>query len=198
MQSQKTVEGFLEKHDRWKEALIKFREILLNTELEESIKWGIPVYSIQGKNVLGIGTFKSYVGLWFYQGTFLKDRRKVLINAQEGKTKAMRQLRFASIDDIDLELVKSYIDEAIENQKAGKEIKPDVKKPIIIPAELQSAFDRDATLKSAFGQFTPGRQREFADHVSEARQEATRQKRVEKIIPMIMGGIALNDKYRKK
>jgi uncharacterized protein YdeI (YjbR/CyaY-like superfamily) len=196
MQAQKTVEGFLAKHDRWNEALIKFRQILLNTELEESIKWGIPVYSLHGKNVLGIGAFKSYVGLWFYQGAFLKDPKKVLINAQDGKTKAMRQLRFTSIDDIDLAMVKSYIDEAIKNQKAGKEMKPDTKKPVIIPAELQSAFDHDATLKSAFAEFTPGKQREFADYVSEAKQEATRIKRVDKILPLIRKGIGLNEKYR--
>lgn len=196
MQAQKTVEDFLAKHDRWNEALIKLRQILLNTELEESIKWGIPVYSLNGKNVLGLCAFKSYVGLWFYQGVFLTDPKKVLINAQEGKTKAMRQLRFTSEDDIDLALVKFYIDEAIQNQKAGKEMKPDTKKPIVIPAELQSAIDTDAALKSAFAQFTPGKQREFADYVSEAKQETTRIKRVDKILPLIRKGIGLNDKYR--
>lgn len=196
MQAQKTVEDFLAKHNRWNESLIKFREILLNTELEESIKWGIPVYSLNGKNVLGIGAFKSYVGLWFYQGTFLTDPKKVLINAQDGKTKAMRQFRFASEDDIDLAMVKSYIDEAIRNQKAGKEMKTDVSKPIVIPKELQAVLQADKQLKSAFDQFTPGKQREFADHVSEAKQEATRIKRVDKILPLIRKGIGLNDKYR--
>jgi uncharacterized protein YdeI (YjbR/CyaY-like superfamily) len=197
MQSQKTVEGFLAKHDRWKDALIKFREILLNTELEESIKWGIPVYSLHGKNVLGIGAFKSYVGLWFYQGAFLKDLQKLLINAQDGKTKAMRQLRFTSEQDIDLAVVKSYIDEAIKNQKAGKEMKPDIKKPLIIPTEIQTALDSDAALKSSFENFTPGKQREFSDYVSEAKQKATKLRRTEKIIPLIREGKGLNDKYRK-
>lgn len=197
MQSQKTVEGFLAKHDRWKDALIKFREILLNTELQESIKWGIPVYSLHGKNVLGIGAFKSYVGLWFYQGAFLKDPQKLLINAQDGKTKAMRQLRFPSEQDIDLAVVKSYINEAIQNQKAGKEMKPDIKKPLVIPTEMQTVLDSDAALKSSFENFTPGKQREFADYISEAKQKATKQRRTEKIIPMIREGKGLNDKYRK-
>lgn len=197
MDSNKPVEKFIEKHPNWKEALIKLREILLSTELEETIKWGAPVYSLNGKNVVGMGAFKSYVGLWFFQGTFLKDAKKVLVNAQDGKTKALRQLRFASEIEIDLDLLKSYIDEAIQNQKEGKEIKPDTKKSLIVPTELQAEIDTDSELKSSFEKFTPGKQREFAGYISEAKQEITRFKRVKKIIPLIKEGIGLNDKYRK-
>ena len=197
MQSNKTVDQFLAKHERWYNALIKLREILLGTELEETIKWGAPVYALKGKNVVGMGAFKNYVGLWFFQGAFLNDTKNRLVNAQDGKTKALRQMRFNSEDEIDTALVKEYVDEAIQNQKAGKEIKPDTKKELIIPSELQNALDGDSELLLAFEQFTPGKKREFADHVSDARQEATRLKRTEKIIPMIKGGIGLNDKYRK-
>jgi uncharacterized protein YdeI (YjbR/CyaY-like superfamily) len=197
MQSQTTVEDFLAKQVRWKEALIKFREILLNTELDESIKWGSPVYHLGGKNVLGIGAFKSYVGLWFFQGALLKDPKKLLVNAQDGKTKAQRQLRFTSEEEINYYLVKAYIDEAIQNQKAGKEIKADTNKLLIIPDELKSALKADMGLKTSFEQFTPGKQREFAEYVMEAKQEVTRLKRLEKVIPMIKDGIGLNDKYRK-
>ena len=108
MQSEKTVDDFLAKQTRWKEALIKLREILLSTELNENIKWGTPVYDLNGKNVVGLGAFKSYVGLWFFQGAFLKDAKKMLVNAQDGKTKAQRQLRFASEEEIDYALVKAY------------------------------------------------------------------------------------------
>jgi uncharacterized protein YdeI (YjbR/CyaY-like superfamily) len=115
MQSNKTVEEFLVKQDQWKESLMHLRELLLETELVETIKWGIPVYTINGKNVVGMGSFKSYVGIWFYQGAFLKDPNNVLVNAQEGKTEALRQLRFTSFGEIDYKLVKTYINEAIQN-----------------------------------------------------------------------------------
>jgi uncharacterized protein YdeI (YjbR/CyaY-like superfamily) len=197
MQSTKTVEGFIEKQTTWKEPLVKFREILLATELEESVKWGQPVYALDGKNVLGMGAFKSYVGIWFYQGVFMKDPQDVLINAQEGKTKALRQLRFSSLEEIDYALVQEYVNEAISNQKAGKELKADKKKLLKIPEELQNAFDNDSDLEALFAKFTPGRQREFADYISEAKREATRLDRVKKCVTMIRKGIGLNDKYKK-
>jgi len=192
-----SVDEFIAKQSNWQEVLTTFRKILLSTELEENIKWGAPVYSLKGKNVVGMGVFKSYVGLWFFQGAFLKDPKKVLINAQDGKTKAQRQLRFTFEDEIEFGVVKAYIHEAIQNQKAGKEFKPNLKKPIVIPHEMQSAFEKDTDLKNAFDTFTPGKKREFAEYISEARQEATRLKRLEKVIPMIKEGIGLNDKYRK-
>jgi uncharacterized protein YdeI (YjbR/CyaY-like superfamily) len=85
--------------------LIVMREILCSTELKETIKWGTPVYTINDKNIVGLGSFKSYVGLWFYQGVFLKDEAGVLINATEGITKAMRQWRFNSVEEIDDRLI---------------------------------------------------------------------------------------------
>ncbi len=197
MTSKTTAESYISRNDQWKEVLSEFRKILLNTELEETVKWGAPVYALNGKNVVGMGAFKSYVGLWFFQGAFLKDEKKVLVNAQGGKTKALRQMRFKSLEDVDLDLVKAYINEAIENQKAGKELKPDSKKPVIIPVELKTALAADPKLKSAFDRFKPGKQREFAVYISEAKQYTTRLKRLEKIIPMIKEGIGLNDKYRK-
>lgn len=192
-----SVDEFIAKQSNWQEVLTTFRKILLSTELEENIKWGAPVYSLKEKNVVGMGVFKSYLGLWFFQGAFLKDPKKILVNAQDGKTKAQRQLRFTSEDQIDFGVVKAYIHEAIQNQKAGKEFKPDLKKPIIIPSEMRSALEKDIDLKYAFDTFTPGKKREFAEYISEARQEATRLKRLEKVILMIREGIGLNDKYRK-
>jgi len=197
MESQKTVDDFIARQTQWKEPLKIIRKILLSTELEENMKWGSPVYSLSGKNVVGMNAFKSYVGLWFFQGAFLKDPNKLLVNAQDGKTKAQRQMRFTSEDEIDYALVKTYIKEAIQNQKAGKELKPDLKKPLIIPQEMQSALDAAIDLKNSFGKFPQGKQREFAEYISDARQEATRLKRLDKIIPMIKDGIGLNDKYRK-
>jgi len=197
MQSIKTVEGFIEKQSRWKEPLQKFREILLETELLETIKWGAPVYTLNGMHVAGIGAFKTYVGVWFFQGAFLKDPHKKLINAQEGKTKALRQLRFSSEEAVDYYLVKEYVEEAIQNQKEGKELKPDEKKPLILPDELNEKFEIDKELKACFDELSPFKQREYAEYISEAKRADTKRKRLEKIIPMIKEKIGLNDKYRK-
>ena len=123
---------------------------------------------------------------------FLKDKHKLLLNAQEGKTKAMLQMRFTSIDDIDKNLILSYVKEAIENQKAGKEMKPDrTKKKTIIPPELQTALDSDANFKEAFNNITPGKQREYCEHIATAKREATKQSRLDKIKPMILEGLSL-------
>lgn len=197
MKSFKTVDEYILNADNGKEILMILRDLLSSTELVETVKWGAPTYTINGKNVVGLGTFKAYTGLWFFQGALLKDSKKVLINAQEDKTKALRQWRFKSTDEIDQELLKKYVLEAIENQKQNKEIKVDRNKAIILPDELKSALKRNSGLNQQFKSFTPGKQREFANYISEAKQEKTRLSRLEKIIPLIQQKIGLNDKYRK-
>lgn len=197
MKSYKTVDEYILNAGSGREILIVLREIILLTELKESVKWGGPVYTINEKNVVGIGSFKSYTGLWFYQGVFLKDDAKVLIKASEDKTKGLRQWRFNSVDEIDDKLVLKYLNEAIQNQKLGKEIKPDRNKQLIIPGELIEVFKDNKELKNCFNQFTRGKQREFADYISSAKQIETRKTRVKKIIPLILNNIGLNDKYRK-
>lgn len=197
MKSYKTVEEYILNATNGKEILIVLREIIRSTELVETVKWGIPVYTLNDKNVVGIASFKSYVGLWFYQGLFLKDEAGVLINAQEDITKALRQWRFSSPEEIDDQLVLKFLNEAIQNQKKGKEFKPDRNKPIIIPPELIEIFSEDKELEKCFHKFTSGRQREFAEYVSSAKQVDTKKARVQKIIPLIFDNIGLNDKYRK-
>jgi len=128
---------------------------------------------------------------------FLKDEKKLLVNAQEGKTKALRQMRFTSIDDIDKNVVLAYIKEAIENQKLGKEIKPNrSKKETIIPNELKKELTKDAALNSSFNNLTPYKQREYCEHIDSAKREATKISRLEKIKPMILQGVGLHDKYK--
>jgi uncharacterized protein YdeI (YjbR/CyaY-like superfamily) len=173
------------------------RDLIGSTELTETVKWGIPVYTINDKNVVGIAAFKSYVGLWFYNGSFLNDEAGVLINASEGVTKALRQWRFTSVDEIDDTLVLKYLHEAIENQKQGKELKPERNIPVIIPEELTDVFNEDRELENCFKRFTPGKQREFTTYISEAKTVETKKKRIQKIIPLIFGNIGLNDKYKK-
>jgi uncharacterized protein YdeI (YjbR/CyaY-like superfamily) len=193
----KTVDEYILNVPNGKDILIVLRELIHSTELVETLKWGIPVYTINHKNVVGIASFKSYTGLWFYQGAFLTDKAQVLTNASEGTTKAQRQWRFSSLNEIDDKLILSYLNEAIKNQKLGKEIKPDRNKPIVIPNELSEIFNENKELENCFNRFTKGRQREFVDFVSSAKQLATRMARAHKIIPLILDNIGLNDKYRK-
>jgi uncharacterized protein YdeI (YjbR/CyaY-like superfamily) len=193
----KTVDEYILNAGKGREILMILRDLLNSTALVETVKWGAPVYTINGKNVVGIGSFKSYSGLWFYQGALLKDRKKVLISSSEGHTKALRQWRFQSADEIDPQLVLDYVNEAIENQKQNREIKAERNKPLEIPDELTEAFIEDPNLKISFQAFTKGKQREFAYYVSQAKQEKTRLARLQKIIPLIRQNIGLNDKYRK-
>jgi len=170
---------------------------LLTTEIREKVKWGGPIYTINEKNVVGLGSFKSYAGLWFHQGVFLKDEAGILINASEGVTKALRQWRFTSVDEIDDQLVLKYINEAIQNQKEGKELKPDRNKPVVIPDELNQELKDDKELENCFNRFTPGKQREFTEFISSAKLTEPRMARDQKVIPLILENIGLNDKYRK-
>ncbi|WP_425391289.1 YdeI/OmpD-associated family protein [Ekhidna sp.] len=191
----KTPEEYFSWNEEYRALLEKLRSILQSTELEEKMKWGIPTYCWKNKNVAGIGAFKSYAGIWFFNGVFLKDPANVLINAQEGKTKGMRQWRFETVGDIDEKLVLDYIKEAIQNQKDGKEIKPE-KKPLIIPDELKEVLASNSLLSEAFDSLTPSRKREYADYIAEAKRLETKQKRLDIIKPMIMDKLGLNDKYK--
>ncbi|CAL2102957.1 conserved protein of unknown function [Tenacibaculum sp. 190130A14a] len=191
------VTQYIEDKDKWTQELTLLRSVLSELPFEETIKWGSPVYVYKGKNILGMSAFKHYCGLWFFQGHFLKDEANLLMNAQEGKTKAMRQWRFDAIDKIDVNLVKAYALEAIENSEKGLEIKPQRnKKPLMIPPELGIKLNEDLLLKEKFNQFTLSKQREFADHIASAKREATKTSRLEKIIPMILNGVGLHDKYK--
>lgn len=192
----KTVDAYIESEETWQAELNRLREILTSTELEETVKWGGPCYTYNGKNVVGMAAFKSYVGLWFYQGAQLGDPQGVLINAQDGKTKALRQWRFESSKEIKVRAIKAYVKEAIAIVEEGKEIKPERGKPVDVPAELQTTFSKNKKLATAFSKLTPGKQREYAGYVAEAKRAETKQKRIEKISPMILEGKGLNDKYR--
>lgn len=194
-----TVEEYIDARESWREALLLLREIFLESELEETIKWGMPVYTLKNKNVAGFSAFKSHVGIWFYQGVFLEDPENTLVNAQEGITKGLRQWRFESVEEIrsSRELIRKYLHEAAENQKRGKRITPVRGKKTEIPGELRRAFSEHTGLKEKFDALSSGRQREYASYVSEAKMPTTRQRRTQKIIPLILKGIGLNERYKK-
>lgn len=195
MEMAKTVDEYFGNEPEHLPLLEKLRSILLRTEFIETIKWGMPTYTINGKNVVGIGSFKSYAGLWFFNGSFLSDPSNLLINAQEGKTKGMRQMRFASIEAIDEQVIRRYLLEAIQNQKEGKEIKAE-KKPLVIPDELKESMSSDSKLAEAFDLLKPGQKKDYAEYITEAKRVETRLARIQKITPMILQGLGLNDKYK--
>ncbi len=193
----KNVEEYINTHSNWENELRELHEMMLTTDLKPGIKWGGPVYMINGKNVLGIGAFKNHYGIWFFNGALLKENTALLMNAQEGKTKALRQIRFEKGDELNTSLLLPYVKEAIQNQKDGKIIpKAAVKKDIEIPYELASAFKNDGELKKFFQALPPGCKREYVDYLVEAKKEETRQRRLKKIIPMIKDKKGLHDKYK--
>ncbi|WP_228063931.1 YdeI/OmpD-associated family protein [Flavobacterium proteolyticum] len=183
------------KTNQWENELEQLHAIIRKTPLVETTKWGGPVYTYNNKNVLGIGGFKSYFGIWFYNGVFLKDEKKLLINANEENTKSLRQMRFNSVNEIDEKLILAYIKEAIEIEEKGLAI-PKEKKETIIPELLQKELDRNLELSSKFNSFSPYKQREFIEYITSAKQEKTQMTRLEKVITMILEGRGLNDKYR--
>ncbi len=197
MKGQNTVDDYIEAAGLWREPLARLRAILCDTALEESIKWGAPCYSYAGKLVVGMAGFKAYFGLWFHQGVLLSDPDGVLVNAQKGKTQALRQWRMTGADDIQPDRIRAYVEEAISLARAGKGIKVQRGKPVIIPEELQVAFAHDPGLKTAFEALSLGRRRDFADHIASAKRPETRARRLEKAIPLIKDGIGLNDRYKK-
>ncbi len=197
MKRASSVEEYIEFHEKFSKALETLRRLMLETEMTETLKWGIPTYTVNGKNVCGIGAFKNHFGIWFFNGVFLKDEHRLLRNAQEGKTRAMRQMIFESEREIREDLVKLYIREAIDNQKAGLVVKPrPTKKSVDIPEELKTTFQSNPVAAKEFNRLAPYKQREYSEYISSAKREATRKSRLEKIIPMIENGIGLNDKYK--
>ena len=198
METSSQIEQYIEKHHQWSQALQRLREIVMQTEMEETVKWGAPVYTYQGKNVVGLGAFKGYVGIWFFQGALLKDPLKKLVNAQEGKTIAMRQWRFQSLEEISSSEILPYLQEAMANQQAGKVIKarPPQKKPLIIPAELETAFKENPSLKTQFQSSNLTRQRELTEYILEAKRAETKAKRLQKVLQLIEQNRGLYDKYK--
>jgi uncharacterized protein YdeI (YjbR/CyaY-like superfamily) len=183
--------------NHWETELEILKTIISKTSLIETNKWGGCIYVLNTKNIVGIGGFKKFFSIWFFNGAYLKDDKKYLINANEGVTKSLRQWRFTSKDEIIEKEILAYILEAIENEEQGRIIKPDkTNEDIVIPQLLQKALDNDIQLNDAFAKFSPYKQKEFIELIETAKQEKTKLARLEKIKPMILNHIGLNDKYR--
>lgn len=190
------LNAYYAKEHPFRDGIAQLRELALQSGAQEDYKWSFPVYTLEGKNVFGICKFKNHFGVWFFNGVFLKDPKNVLENAQEGKTKGMRHWKFHSVDQIDEKGVLAYMLESLANQEKGLEIKVEKTKKVHIPKLLQVELDKNSALKTAYDQFTPYKQKEFCEHITEAKQEKTKLRRLEKILPMIENGTGLNDAYR--
>lgn len=183
------------KTNQWAEELGKLREIVHKTELIETQKWGGEVYTVNNKNVLGLAGFKNYFTIWFFNGVFLKDESNVLVNANEGVTKGLRQWRFTTANEIDEKLILKYIHEAIVNERAGLSIKPE-KKEAMKCDYFENELKNNSELREALEKLTPFKQKEFWEYMATAKQEKTKVTRLEKIKPLILENRGLHDKYR--
>lgn len=188
------VDEFLSKAKKWKEEVEKLREIALDCGLTEEFKWTHPCYTFENKNIVLIHGFKAYCALLFHKGALLRDPRRILIRQTEN-VQAARQIRFTAAREIaELEpVIKAYINEAIEVEKAGLEVELKKHDEYVVPEELQRQFDQNPALQASFAALTPGRQRAYIFYFSEAKQAKTRASRIEKYIPRILEGKGLND-----
>lgn len=184
-----------DRYGRWERELEMLRDIFSRTELQEASKWGGLTYTYKGKNVLGIGGFKHYFAIWFYNGVFLTDPKAVLVNAGEGVTKSLRQWRFTSAEEIDKRLILQYTRECILNEDEGRRLKA-VKTVFAVPEWMQQILS-DNGLTESFSAFPMYKQKEFVEHIESAKREQTRLDRITKAIDLIRTGIGLHDKFRK-
>lgn len=194
-----SVDHYIQSQAQWQEELQLLRVIVLDLGLEETIKWSFPVYCHKKKNILSLGAFQKDFAIWFFQGGTLSDSHNVLVNAQKNKTKGMRSWRFQNVDDIKADILKEYIQEAIHNELIGNIYKPQkaAQKDLFIPTALQQVLDNNNTLNTVFQAAKLTHKREFCEYIDTAKRAETKTARLEKIIPMILDGISLNDKYRK-
>ena len=188
------VEAFLAKSKRWTEEMKLLRNICNSCGLTEDFKWMHPCYTYNGNNVIIIHGFKEYCALLFHKGVLLADAEQLLIQQTENVQSA-RQLRFTNLNNIkELEtIIKAYIFEAIEVEKAGLKVIMKETAEFEMPEEFEKALANNAALKEAFEKLTPGRQRAYLLHFSKAKQSKTRVARIEKCISAILDGKGLND-----
>ena len=188
------VDAFIEAQGPWREEMMELRRITLGTGLTEELKWGVPCYTVNKKNVVLIHGFKEYCAMLFVKGSLLPDPQGVLV-AQTENVQAGRQVRFTGREEIlALEpVLKSYILEAAALEESGATVAFKPTAGFNVPEEFQARLDGDAALKEAFGRLTPGRQRGYLLHFGSPKQAKTREARIDKAVPSILAGKGLND-----
>jgi len=188
------VDFYFSKAEKWQEELEKLRTIILDCQLTEELKWGVPCYTYQKSNIVLIHVFKEYCAVLFFKGALLKDAKGILVQQTEN-VQAARQIRFTNVREIvEMEtILKAYIYEAIEVEKAGLKVNYKKNTELVFPEEFQNRLDENPALKTAFDALTPGRQRAYNLYFSAPKQSKTRESRVEKCMQQILDGKGLND-----
>ena len=188
------VDWYFDKNEQWQKEIRKLRKIILDCGLTEELKWGCPCYTYENNNIVLIHVFKEYCAVLFFKGALLQDANGILIQ-QTKNVQSARQVRFTNVREIaDRDaILKAYIYEAIEVEKAGLKVKYKKTKDFIIPEEFQKKLDKIPALKTAFEALTPGRQRAYIFYFSQAKQSKTREARVEKYMKQILKGKGLED-----
>ena len=188
------VDFFFDKDSKWQKEYSKLRTIILDCGLVEELKWGCPCYTFENRNIILIHGFKEYCAVLFFKGALLNDPEGILIQ-QTKNVQSARQARFTNVKEVTkLERVlKTYIYEAIEVERAGLNVKLKKTKDFKIPEEFQTKLNKMPSLKKAFDKLTPGRQRSYIFHFSQPKQSKTRTARVEKYVKHILGGKGLED-----
>tara|TARA_R110002073_G_scaffold133122_6_gene280210 strand:- start:8368 stop:9012 length:645 start_codon:yes stop_codon:yes gene_type:complete len=194
MNRSQNVDEYLRENPKWQKELQALRTIALDCQLTEVMKWRVPCYTFQGKNVILISGLKEYCAISFMKGALLEDANNILSKAGEN-TRAARLIRFTNVSEIvDMKTVlKSYVHEAIGLEKAGAKVDLQADRVIDIPDELQSKLEESPAFKSAFDALTPGRQRGYILHFSSAKQSKTRVSRIESCVQKILDGKGIND-----
>ena len=188
------VDFYFSKEKKWQKELEKLRTIILDCQVTEELKWGVPCYMFQKSNIVLIHVFKEYCAILFVKGALLKDANAILIQQTEN-VQAARQVRFTNVQEIvEMEtILKAYIHEAIEVEKAGLKVNYKKATEFSIPDEFQHKLDEFPGLETAFYALTPGRQRAYLLYFSAPKQSKTRESRVEKYMQQILNGKGLND-----
>ncbi|EKB5568121.1 YdeI family protein [Listeria monocytogenes] len=188
------VDAFLNKPSKWQTEFKTLRDIAIGFELEEELKWGKPCYAINGSNVFLIHGFKNYCALLFMKGALLHDPENILVQQTEN-VQAGRQIRFTNLQEIldQKEILKKYIQNAIEVEKAGLEVELKPREETPIPEELLAKFEEMPALQTAFEALTPGRQKAYLLFFAAPKQSKTRVSRIEKYEATILDGLGLND-----
>ena len=188
------VDFYFTKAQKWQAALLKLREIVLDCQLTEELKWGCPCYTFGKANIVLIHAFKEYCALLFFKGALLKDPAGILVQQTEN-VQSGRQVRFTGPDDIAGQeaTLKAYIYAAVEVEEAGLKVEMKKTTEYSIPEEFQKRLDESPELKEAFGALTPGRQRGYMLHFAAPKQSKTRESRIDKALPLIFEGKGLTD-----
>jgi uncharacterized protein YdeI (YjbR/CyaY-like superfamily) len=188
------VDSFIAKENNWKEEFEKLRKIILDCGLEEELKWGVPCYTFQNRNIVLIHGFKEYCALLFFKGALLKDKHGILIQ-QTKNVQSARQVRFTNVNEISKKnaILKSYISEAIKLEKSGEKFNFKKTAEFEMPEEFKLRLNKNAALKKAFYKLTPGRQRGYLLYFSSAKQAKTINSRIEKYQQQILDGKGLDD-----